>query len=152
MATVDTVLSPREVLNRLYERLRNAYSRVLSAAPGDVGADEKIMVEIEAMELLIQKLNYSFIKKVRNDASIDADSHEKLKEIEKLLEEIASGKKVTLRQDHFLYRTAKHMRNVVRGKANKTKKVGTKEFVNVQKEKKQLVRKEVDAREKMGKK
>jgi hypothetical protein len=151
MATVDTALRPREVLNRLYSRLRAAYAKVLSAKPGDVDADERIFEDIEAIELLAQKLNFSFIKKLRDDADIDANSHEKLKELEKLLEEIAAGKRTSVRQDHFIYRTAKHLRRVVKGQAAKSKYKGVKELARVKKDRKELVKKEREAKEKAGK-
>ncbi len=152
MPTVDTVLSPREILNRLYYRLRNAYSKVLSTQPGDSKADKNIMVDLEALETLLLKLDFSFIKKLRDDASIDSNSFEKLKEIEKILNEISAGKKNAIRQDHYIHRVAKHMRNAVRGKARKTKRTGAREIVKVQKEKKELVKKEKEAKEKLGKK
>lgn len=152
MPTVDTALSPREVLNRLYQRLRSAYGKVLAARPGDVLADKAIIPDIEAIEILVQKLNYSFIKKLRDDANIDANSYEKLKELEKLLEEIVTGKKTTIRQNHFVYRTAKHLRNVVKGKVRKTKGAGLKQLAKVKKEKIELVKKVKEAREKAGKK
>ena len=151
MANVDTALSPREVLNRLYLRLRGAYSKILSAQPGDPRADASIAREIEAMDILIQKLNMSFIKKLRDDANIDSNSFEKLREIEKVLNEISVGKGTAIRQDHYIHKVAKHIRNVVRGKVKKTKRSGMRELVKVRNEKKKLVRKEVEAKEKMGK-
>ena len=103
------------------------------------------------MENLMEKLNFSFIKKVQNDANIDKNSHEKLKELTKLLEEIVAGKKTSIRQDHFIYRTARHLRNVVRGQAAKTKHIGAREYARIQREKQQLARKEKEAKEKAGK-
>ena len=112
MPTIDTVLSPREILNRLYQRLRSAYSKVLSAQPGDVMADKSIAREIGIMESLVQKLNISFIKKVRDDANIDIKSSEKLREIEKILNEIAAEKITTIRQDHYIHKVASRYMHV----------------------------------------
>ena len=150
MPTIDTALSPREILNRLYQRLRYAYSRILSAQPGDAMADKGIVQDIEAMETLMQKLNVSIIKKLRDDANVDINSFEKLKEIEKILSELSTGKIVTIRQDHYIHKLSNHLRNVVRGKVRKSKKSGMKELFKIKKEKKELGKKEVYAKEKIG--
>ncbi|MBD3163964.1 hypothetical protein GF323_02080 [Candidatus Woesearchaeota archaeon] len=151
MPTVDTALSPREILNRIYSSLRSAYSKVLSARPGDVKADESMAADINTMEKMQQKLSYSFVRKLKDDANVDAKSFEKLKELERLLEEIVSEKKTAIRQEHYVYRIAKRLRNVVKGKARKTRKQGIRELSRVRKEKKQLARREKEAKEKASK-
>jgi hypothetical protein len=150
MPTVDTALSPREVLNRLYAALRAAYLKVNAAKPGDVLADRGIISDIATIEALSQKLSYSFIKKLKDDSNIDVNSLEKLKEIERILDEIVSGKRNTIRQDHFVYRAAKHLRRVVRGQERKNKRQGYAKLRQITQDEMKLKTQKKEAFDKIG--
>jgi hypothetical protein len=150
MQTPETVLSPREVLNRMYERIKSAYSKVLSAQAGDVNADKQMIAEIEMIDLLAQKLSFSFLKKLRDDATVDANSFEKLKELENLLNDMITSKKKERYQNHYIYHCAKRWRNAVRGEANRTKNKGIKQLNKVNKEEKRLSQEKKEAQERAG--
>jgi hypothetical protein len=159
MVTPETALNPREALNLLYLKLRNAYSKVASAKPGDVKADKEIIQEVDMMENIMQKLDFGLIRKLRDDASIDSNKFTELQELERLLNEIVLGKKITLRKDHYLYRTAKRIRNSVRGSKNKAQREGTLKLREIQKKQEQmkreqqkLLKEKVEANEKAGRK
>jgi len=110
MAVVDTVLAPREVLNRLYERIRALYDKILRADTRRAQSDRAMEAEIEQINALVKKLDFSFIRKVMNDASASKQSYQEVKEFEKLLDEITAESKYAVRQEHYIYRTAKSVR------------------------------------------
>ncbi len=152
MARVDTVLSPRELLDRMYERLRNAYGKVLSAQPGSVETDEQIVSELEALEALMQKLDISILRKLQSDTARNRGSFEKMQEMEKIVDDIINGKKEGIRKEHYIYRTAKRLKGFVKSEKSKTKRKGTIKLDQIRKEKEKLEKEKKEAQEMAGRK
>ena len=152
MATVETALSPAEILRRLYGRLRAAYDKLQAARPGDVEADEIIINEIEAIESLVFKLNFSFIRKLRDDAGLEKGKYEELARLEGMLDKIFRGKMDSIRSDNYLGKIARNIEKVVMREKKKSKRQGKKELTKIGREKKGLKDREKEAKEKAGRK
>jgi len=134
MATIETALTLREALNRLYFRMRDAYRVVLAAKPGDPEADRKILVHIEGMEELLSKIDFSFVRKVLNDANVDAQSHELLEKLHLLMKDMEQGKRKTTHKQHLLYRKAKEIKKKLGRRARSAKKQKDKHIKKVTKD------------------
>jgi hypothetical protein len=147
---LETPLSPLQLLLQLAELSRNAAIKAQSAKPGSIQDDTSVLQYIEALELKIMQLDYSFIRKLSDSGSIN--SFERLKEIEKMLNEIVEGKRLSIKQDRHLFRLAKHVRNNTKRAVGKTKRNATIKFNQIQQEKKKLTAEEKEAKENMGKK
>jgi hypothetical protein len=150
MGTIETALSPTEILRRMYERLRAAYDKLATAKAGDAEADEKILEEIDAIEALVMKLHFSFIRKLRDDAGLDKGKFEELAKFEEMLDDIYKGWLDGLRGDKYISNLARNIRNIVRREKKKSKRAGRKELVEVKKGRKELKEKEKKAKEKVG--
>ena len=120
---LDTLMNPQQVLNLMYNRLRNAYSLVSNAHAGDVETDEKILKEIDAISALSENLDTSFIRRVANDASLDAKSHASLHKLHELMEEMEKDKRASRRNQARLFRSARKLRRHIGIQMWKTKNV-----------------------------
>ncbi|MDO8480596.1 MAG: hypothetical protein Q7S65_02135 [Nanoarchaeota archaeon] len=107
---LDTLMNPQQALNLLYNRLRNAYGIVTSAKPGDADADEKLLKEVDAISALSENLDTTFIRKVANDASLDAKSHAALHKLHELMVEMEKDKRASRRNQARLFRSARKLR------------------------------------------
>jgi len=142
MPTIDTALSPSEVLNRLYKALSAAFVKLSKAQAGDAAKDKEIFKDIEEMEMWMKKLDYAFIKKIRDDSNVDGESYEKLKQLEELLIELVKAEKNSIHQDHYIFKVAKSLRRNVTSRARKTYGKAKGKIISLDKEKKKLKHKE----------
>ena len=124
---LDTLMSIQQALNSRYMRLRSAYNLASSARPGDAEADEKLLKEIDAISALSENLDTAFIRKVANDASLDARSHSALHRLHELMKEMAEDKRLSKRNQGRLRRSAVRLRRHIGLQAWKTRSAKEKE-------------------------
>lgn len=118
---LDTLMSLQQALNVMYTRLREAYRIASNARPGDVEADERLLREVDAISALSENLDTAFIRRVANDASLDAKSHAALHKLHELMVEMVKNKRASRRNQTRLIRSAKRLRRRIGIQSWKTK-------------------------------
>ncbi|MBR9699801.1 hypothetical protein GOV09_05065 [Candidatus Woesearchaeota archaeon] len=126
MPRPDTFRSPAEILRVLGDKLRQTFIDFQNARPGDVEADKRIKEDLRQLNVMLDRLDVSFLSKVKQDASTNQQDYQKLVELEKLCEEIAREKIQSIREDHYIHKVARRARGMVRGQKGSAKRKGKK--------------------------
>ena len=121
----DTVSTPSELLTKIYNMLRSAYSCVGGSTPD---SSRQLTKNAEAIGDLVEKLDISLLKKLFSDAEKYTEHFEKLKKLEELSEEIVSAERNRIKKARFILGVAKKVRNKIKRIELKSLRKGRKEM------------------------